>query len=89
MPGFQQADHAGKKSALPSSYKKDYVAQINACSSLLKEGSEEMLNWAWRQWLLQPGRLLLTMVVFAGVLALAMLFDGIRIGIVDANFPAP
>ncbi len=49
-----------------------------------------MLNWAWRQWLLQPGRLLLTMVVFAGVLALAMLFDGIRIGIVDdiREFPS-
>ncbi|VAW16353.1 hypothetical protein MNBD_ALPHA12-1074 [hydrothermal vent metagenome] len=49
-----------------------------------------MLNWAWRQWLLQPGRLLLTMVVFAGVLALAMLFDGIRIGIVSdiREFPA-
>jgi len=49
-----------------------------------------MLNWAWRQWLLQPGRLLLTMVVFAGVLALAMLFDGIRIGIVSdiREFPS-
>jgi len=49
-----------------------------------------MLNWALKQWLFQPARLLLTMVVFAGVLAVAMLFDGIRIGIAAdmREFPA-
>ncbi|NOZ33342.1 MAG: hypothetical protein GXP01_09830 [Alphaproteobacteria bacterium] len=48
-----------------------------------------MLNWAFRQWISQPGRSLLVMVVFAGVLSLAMLFDGIRLGIEAdmARFP--
>lgn len=49
-----------------------------------------MLNWAWRQWLSEPGRAVLAMAVYAGVLALSMLFDGIRVGIVAdlRAFPA-
>lgn len=48
-----------------------------------------MLNWTFKQWISQPGRTFLVMVVFAGVLSLAMLFDGIRIGIEQdmAQFP--
>jgi ABC-type antimicrobial peptide transport system permease subunit len=48
-----------------------------------------MLNWAFKQWISQPGRTLLVMLVFAGVLSLAMLFDGIRLGISAdmARFP--
>lgn len=40
-----------------------------------------MLNWAYKQWILQPLRAFLVLVVFAAVISLAMLFDGIRIGI--------
>ncbi len=48
-----------------------------------------MLNWAFKQWISNPLRAFLVMVVFAGVLSLAMLFDGISIGIEKdmAEFP--
>lgn len=46
--------------------------------------------WTWRQWLSQPGRATMAVTVYAGVLALSMLFDGIRVGILEDlyNFPA-
>ncbi len=40
-----------------------------------------MLNWVYKQWIFQPIRAFLVMVVFASVLSLAMLFDGILLGI--------
>jgi putative ABC transport system permease protein len=53
-----------------------------------------MLQWTLRQWLSKPGRSLLTAVVFAAVIALSLLFEGIRAGILgdlrdfSASLPA-
>ena len=49
-----------------------------------------MIYWAWRQWLAEPGRTALSAVVSAAVIALCVLFEGMRFGMFAdlREFPA-
>lgn len=49
-----------------------------------------MIYWAWRQWLAQPGRTALSVLVSAAVVALCVLFEGVRFGMLAdlRDFPA-
>ncbi|MEC9364834.1 MAG: ABC transporter permease, partial [Pseudomonadota bacterium] len=49
-----------------------------------------MLLWAWRQWRYEPVRATLATAVFAAALALCLLFEGLRSGILAdlAAFPS-
>jgi putative ABC transport system permease protein len=49
-----------------------------------------VIYWAWRQWLAQPGRTSLSVLVSAAVVALCVLFEGVRFGMFADlhDFPA-
>lgn len=49
-----------------------------------------MIYWAWRQWLAEPGRTALSAAVSAAVIALCVLFEGMRFGMFAdlREFPA-
>jgi ABC-type antimicrobial peptide transport system permease subunit len=49
-----------------------------------------MLYWSWKQWISEPKRAVLMIAVYAAVLSLVLLFEGLRVGIHDdlRLFPA-
>lgn len=49
-----------------------------------------MLYMIWRQWCLEPGRTAMAGAVYAAVVGIAMLFDGIHFGLIDdlREYPA-